>query len=219
MVFKEIGGATSLCVRSKPSESKKGSLPMGRLQHSRWHLQRTNHSHSNVNHRQTKHDGQESWLWSFLISSLYQSNTGAWGGKSALTTERNEAALCTAVSRNIPASESSRVLHVCCCCLLPAGAYAVEGLFRWHDDHSLLILATPSRRTNKAQGRMRQGASPPKLQAFPRRLCFWRACACSRAHHSNDSEIGTRCATASGRCPGRCTNQQARAWLTGSERR
>ena len=145
--------------------------------------------------------------WSFLVSAQ-QSDVyyRRLGGKSALTTKRNEAAACTAVSGNIPAVDltaaSNRVSHArdVAACSLGAGASAAAQ--EWHDDHSLSILATPSRRTNKAQGRMRQGGqvpprpSPPKLQAFPRRLCFWRACACPLwTHHSNDSEIGTRCAS------------------------
>ena len=149
--------------------------------------------------------------WSFLIttqqSDMYYRRLG---GKSALTTERNEAAACAAVSRNIPAADltpaSNRVSHargtlVVALSVLGAWCFCCRAK-EWHDDHSLSILATPSRRTNKAQGRMRQGGqvpprpSPPKLQAFPSRLCFWRACACPLwTHHSNDSEIGTRCAS------------------------
>ena len=147
-----------------------------------------------------------------VVPHLCKSNTcigRSLGGKSALTTERNEAAACCLHSgvREHPSSRSDGRIEPCVACARDVAACsrdagASAAAQEWHDDHSLSILATPSRRTNKAQGRMRQGGqvpprpSPPKLQAFPRRLCFWRACACPLwTHHSNDSEIGTRCAS------------------------
>lgn len=116
-------------------------------------LQRTNHLHSNANHAETK-----SWLGHSSISAKQTDVGGNW----ALTTERNEAAGCTAVSRKIPAADLTppsgtvcRMGEGCCCLSLGAGASAAAQ--EWHDDHSLSILATPSRLANKAQGRMRQG--------------------------------------------------------------
>lgn len=53
--------------------------------------------------------------WSFLTAQQSDVYYRRLGGKSALTTERNEAAACTAVSRNIPAADltpaSNRVSH------------------------------------------------------------------------------------------------------------
>lgn len=124
-------------------------------------LQRTNHLHSNVNHPETK-----SRLGHSSISAK-QTAIRSVGGKWALTTRAKRCCSLHSGVKENPSSRSDAYRTVCrmgegCCCL-SFGAGAPAAAQEWHDDHSLSILATPSRRANKAQGRMRKGGqvAPP----------------------------------------------------------
>lgn len=153
-------------------------------------LQRTNHLHSNVNHPETK-----SWLGHSSITSGRQ--------MGADHRAKRHCRLHSGVKEN-PSSRSDAPIEPCVAWARDVAACPLVLVLLQPHRSGMTTTLCPSLphpavgpiKHKVACGKVAKCHLPTDAASFPETPLLLRACACPLwTHHSNDSEIGTRCAT------------------------
>lgn len=161
-------------------------------------LQRTNHLHSNVNHPETK-----SRLGHSSISAK-QTAIRSVGGKWALTTRAKRCCSLHSGVKENPSSRSDASTEPCVAWAKDVAACPLVLVLLQPHRSGMTTTLCPSLphpavgpiKHKVACGKVAKWPLPIDAASFPETPLLLRACACPLwTHHSNDSEIGTRCAT------------------------